>query len=331
MTSASTPRRSCAARRSAAQSAHIDTVSGASYTSAGYAMSLAVGARPTRAMKRVELVARRWAPSCPSTCGTPVDDEAFGEAVDAVTRQTAGRSTSPSVRGAATRGCSWLIRAPVHDPSAQSRCSTWWRSPSRLMELTDGYFSPFWRRLPYGDPGPDPTGLVKGWAAQQASDILLAHGLPDHVVNAAGDVVRVRAVDPARPRIELARRDQRPAPGGDVAGVVVLDRPSVELGGGHVGYRELGAHVCDPHTGRFPRSVASATTVVLAAATRPRSARRRGGTADACATAVVAAGDQAPASGRPSHGERGRAAVRGQRRLRSDDPQGLLDPGLDAL
>ena len=68
-----------------------------------------------------------------------------------------------------------------------------------LMELTDGYFSPFWRRLPYGDPGPDPTGLVKGWAAQQASDVLMAHGLPDHVVNAAGDVVVSGQLGPGAP------------------------------------------------------------------------------------------------------------------------------------
>ena len=44
----------------------------------------------------------------------------------------------------------------------------------QMMELTDGFFSPYWRRRPYGDPGPDPTGLVKGWAAQQASDLLVA-------------------------------------------------------------------------------------------------------------------------------------------------------------
>ena len=53
---------------------------------------------------------------------------------------------------------------------------------------------------------------------------------------------------------------------------------------------ELGAHVSDPHTGRFPRSVASATAV-----TRITSGGDGGAVADACATALVAAGEQSPA------------------------------------
>jgi hypothetical protein len=39
-----------------------------------------------------------------------------------------------------------------------------------------------------GDGTVDPTGLVKGWAAGQASHVLLEHGVTNHCVNAAGDL-----------------------------------------------------------------------------------------------------------------------------------------------
>jgi FAD:protein FMN transferase len=66
---------------------------------------------------------------------------------------------------------------------------------------TDGYFTAF----PYGDL--DPTGLVKGWAIQRASQILLDAGSTWHSVNGGGDIQlvgdehspawRVGIVDPA--------------------------------------------------------------------------------------------------------------------------------------
>ena len=139
------------------------------------------------------------------------------------------------------------------------------------MELTDGYFSPFWRRLPYGDPGPDPTGLVKGWAAQQASDVLVAHGLPDHVVNAAGDVVVSGQLGPGRPRSARGASGSvtRTAPRA-LAGVVDLDQSASRWAVATSGTAELGAHVSDPHSGRFPRSV------VVGHRRRPPRRHRRG-------------------------------------------------------
>ena len=131
----------------------------------------------------------------------------------------------------------------------------------QMMELTDGFFSPYWRRRPYGDPGPDPTGLVKGWAAQQASDLLVAQGLPDHAVNAAGDVVVSGRSAPGDPDsawhigISDPHHDRR------LAGVLDLDQGAARWAVATSGTAELGAHVGDPHTGRFPRSVASATAV----------------------------------------------------------------------
>ncbi|MDX6302617.1 MAG: FAD:protein transferase [Nocardioidaceae bacterium] len=158
----------------------------------------------------------------------------------------------------------------------------------RLAALTDGYFSPFWRG-PSASAGPDPTGLVKGWAAQQASDVLLAHGLAHHVVNAAGDLVVSGRPDPqdatARWRVGISD----PAAPGRLAGVVELPGGPRRWAVATSGPAELGLHVADPHTGRFPSSTASATVVAPVEGPQPEG----GAFADACATALVAAGDTA--------------------------------------
>ncbi len=54
----------------------------------------------------------------------------------------------------------------------------------RARQLTDGYFDPW--NVPGGF---DPSGLVKGWAADRAADILERAGLRHFSVNAGGDVI----------------------------------------------------------------------------------------------------------------------------------------------
>lgn len=163
------------------------------------------------------------------------------------------------------------------------------RLAERLSDLTGGLFTPYWRADP-AQPGADPTGLVKGWAAQQASDVLLAHGCADHVVNAAGDLVvsgspfadgegsppwRVGISDPATP--------------GALAGVVeLLPGPGARGAVATSGTAERGRHVVDPRSGTFPGTVASATVLVETGSRHPEA----GAVADACATALVAAGEQ---------------------------------------
>lgn len=50
-------------------------------------------------------------------------------------------------------------------------------------DLTNGYFDPW--AMPGGF---DPTGLVKGWAAERALLVLAEHGVVNALVNAGGDV-----------------------------------------------------------------------------------------------------------------------------------------------
>ena len=239
-------------------------------------------------MKHVELV---------STMGTvvsldvrtPARPEALAEAAEAVT----ARLLAIDELFSAWRPESWVSRLISGDVAPQD-CPTEVQRlvalAMELMESTDGYFSPFWRRLPYGDPGPDPTGLVKGWAAQQASDILVSLGLPDHVVNAAGDVVVSGHPAPTDPAIPWRIGISDPHTARVLMGVLALDLRAARWAVATSGTAELGAHVSDPHTGRFPRSVVSATAV-----TRLDSTKEGAAVADACATALVGSGAKAQA------------------------------------
>ena len=51
----------------------------------------------------------------------------------------------------------------------------------RLNTATQGYFDA-WASGHF-----DPSGVVKGWSVERASQILVAHGLADHVVEGGGD------------------------------------------------------------------------------------------------------------------------------------------------
>jgi len=219
---------------------------------------------------------------------TPTQAEIFGRAVETVTARLRDIDDVFS----AWRADSWVSRL-IGRRVALNGCPA---EVQHVMELavdlerrTDGYFSPFWRS-PYGDAGPDPTGLVKGWAAQQASDVLVALGLPDHAVNAAGDVVLSGRPDPAEPDARWRVGISDPHRSQALVGVVELDQSAARWAVATSGAAERGAHVRDPHTGASPISIASATAV-----TSLDTFEEGGAVADAYATALVAAGGRAPA------------------------------------
>lgn len=124
-----------------------------------------------------------------------------------------------------------------------------------------------------GDPPNfDPCGAVKGWAAERTSQLLVQRGLPQHLLNAGGDV-RLRSTgtdwtvgveDPHRPERILLR---------------------IRRGNGAVatsGTRQRGAHVWDPRRRR------PAAGLVQATVTGPDLAL-----ADGYATAAIALGADA--------------------------------------
>jgi len=110
----------------------------------------------------------------------------------------------------------------------------------RWQQRTDGWFSA------YAGGVLDPSGYVKGWAIQQASELLVAAGSTSHSINGGGDVAcvglagdrpwRLGIVDPRDPGRVLATVD-----GADLALATS-------------GTAERGQHVLDPHTGRPPEA-----------------------------------------------------------------------------
>ncbi len=138
-------------------------------------------------------------------------------------------------------------------------------------ELSHGWFDPW--ALP---GGVDPTGYVKGWAAQRALGILAGPSVKGAVINAAGDIAsfgglagaqagqgfRFGIVDPFDRRQILC---------------VVFGTDALATSGTY----ERGAHLIDPRTGAMTAAAASASV------SGPDL-----GMADALATALAVAGDE---------------------------------------
>jgi len=154
-----------------------------------------------------------------------------------------------------------LDDASVYLREVHDACATLWRD-------TDGYFDI------HATGRLDPSGYVKGWAAEVASARLVAAGSTNHLVNAGGDV-RVRGNPaPGRPWHVPLRHPWHP----DGAYLVVA---GTDLAVATSGTYERGFHVLNPRTGEPARDLRSVTVV------GPDL-----GVADAYATAAVAMGRQ---------------------------------------
>lgn len=104
-----------------------------------------------------------------------------------------------------------------------------------IKELTDGNFDPWSVK-----GGFDPSGLVKGWAADRAADILLEHGLTDFMINAGGDVsVRGYADKGQAWSIGIAHPYQL----GQICESVRITQGAIATSGRY----ERGDHIVSPH------------------------------------------------------------------------------------
>lgn len=119
---------------------------------------------------------------------------------------------------------------------------------AELQLETSGYFTAMVNgRL-------DPTGLVKGWAVEGASDILRAHGSHNHAVNGGGDMQLAGERAPGQPwRVGISD----PFEGTRVLTVVT----GRDLAVATSGVAERGAHIVNPFTGRPATELASVTVV----------------------------------------------------------------------
>ncbi|MFG2051165.1 FAD:protein FMN transferase [Micromonospora sp. NPDC048935] len=135
-----------------------------------------------------------------------------------------------------------------------------------LWGATDGFFDA------YATGRLDPSGFVKGWAAQVASDRLLAAGAANHCVNAGGDL-RVRGLSPTGAPWRIGIRH----PWDAMATCLVLT--GTDLAVATSGVYERGRHVLDPRRGTPASGLRSVTVVGTDL-----------GVADAYATAALAMG-----------------------------------------
>jgi thiamine biosynthesis lipoprotein len=147
-----------------------------------------------------------------------------------------------------------------------------WDLCLRAKDLSDGAFDP-WAVA----GGFDPSGLVKGWAAVAAADILVAAGVGHVQVNAAGDLaLRGGWFDSAagvvKPwSIGVVNTDNR----SEIVKVYEITDGAIATSGTY----ERGAHIHDPLNGLIAIGAKSATVVGA-----------EGWLCDAMATAVMVAG-----------------------------------------
>lgn len=158
------------------------------------------------------------------------------------------------------RGAISLAEAPPEVGEVLALCES-------ARRLTHGWFDPW--VMP---GGVDPTGYVKGWAAQQSLAALRAEGICGAIVNAAGDIASFGSMSGGQP---FCFGIVDPRDPGRLACTVTSPG-----GLATSGTYERGEHLIDPTTGQARSRVASATV------TGPDL-----GLADAVATALAVAGD----------------------------------------
>lgn len=145
-----------------------------------------------------------------------------------------------------------------------------WNKCLELRELTQRAFDP-WAVL----GGFDPSGFVKGWAAQESLRFFAEKGIEHLQINAGGDVAVRGGIDKSHPWVIGV---QHPDIKEGIAKTYELFDGAVASSGTY----ERGAHIVDPRVG-VPAVGARAATVVGPDA----------GVADALATALVVDGRDA--------------------------------------
>ena len=147
-----------------------------------------------------------------------------------------------------------------------------WDACQNAKYLTDGAFDP-WAVA----GGFDPSGYVKGWAADRVAQILLQAGCGHIQVNAAGDVtlrggnlLDSGAVEPWKVGVVNPKNRK------EVLRIFEIYDGAIATSGTY----ERGAHITDPHTGTIAIGARSATVI-----------GPDGALTDALATALMVSGD----------------------------------------
>ena len=135
-----------------------------------------------------------------------------------------------------------LMRGEIDISACSAAQQEVWSAIVEAKRLTNGAFDP-WALA----DGYDPSGYVKGWAADKAADAMIAAGVDSVLINAGGDVA-VRNVEHA---IGI-RHPNRPL---DVVHEVSLSSGAVATSGTYA----KGAHIWDPRESMIAIGARSAT------------------------------------------------------------------------
>lgn len=153
----------------------------------------------------------------------------------------------------------------IEDASAQMQ--EVWQLSLVARDLTNGSFDPWCVKGGY-----DPSGYVKGWAADGCIRILQRHGAENIQVNASGDLSLAGGFEDGKPWSIGVRSPENRF---EVLKVFEIFEGAIATSGTY----EIGAHIKDPHTGLIAIGARSATVI-----------GPDGGLADALATALVVTG-----------------------------------------
>ena len=145
-----------------------------------------------------------------------------------------------------------------------------WNRCVFARDLTQGAFDP-WSVA----GGFDPSGLVKGWAADMCSGILLQHGAEHVQVNAAGDLSLRGGYFDGTEIIPWNIAVVNPENRQEIVQAFEIMDGAIATSGTY----ERGAHILDPHNGLIAIGARSATVI-----------GPDGGLADALATALMVEG-----------------------------------------
>ncbi|NDA81264.1 MAG: FAD:protein FMN transferase, partial [Actinobacteria bacterium] len=161
-----------------------------------------------------------------------------------------------------------IRRGELSVNDASQRVQEIWRCCERARDLTDGAFDPFQERL----GGFDPSGYVKGWAADQIALMAADYEITRLHINAGGDLTLRGGMNDEQPWMIGI---QHPKKAGSIAAVIPMRDGALASSGTY----ERGAHIFDAQTNAI--AIGALATSVYGP---------DGGLADALATALMVAG-----------------------------------------
>ena len=163
-----------------------------------------------------------------------------------------------------------LRRKEIHIEEVSEEVRDVWNRCIEARDLTDGAFNPW-----SVEGGFDPSGLVKGWAADRCSEILQEAGAKHIQINAAGDLSLCGGYFDGENVAPWSIGVVNPQKRQEILQVFEIMDGAIATSGMY----ERGAHILDPHSGLIAIGARSATVI-----------GPDGGLADALATALMVEG-----------------------------------------